>query len=60
MNNIDDSKVHEVLKFIANKAGDLDINFTAESNDKNGMTWCTPIVKDFWSFYALDYMHHMN
>lgn len=58
--NIDDGKVHEVMKFIANKAGDLDIGFTTEINTKNGMTWCTPIVKDFWSFYALDYMHRMS
>ena len=58
--NIDDGKVHEVLKFIANKVGDSDINFTTESNDKNGITWYTPIVKDFWSFYALDHAHHMS
>lgn len=58
--NIDDEKVHEVLKFIANKTGGLDIDFTSESTDKNGITWCTPIVKDFWSFYALDYMHHKS
>ena len=58
--NIDNDKVHEVLKFIANKVGNLDINFTTESSDKNGITWCTPIVKDFWLFYALDHAHHMS
>ena len=51
--SIDDDKAHDILKFIANKVGDLDINLTTESCAENGMTWCTPIVKDFRSFYAL-------
>lgn len=55
--NIDDDKVHEVLKFIANKVGDLDINLTTECYSANGITWCTPVVKDFWSFYALRNSH---
>ena len=58
--NIDDDKVHEVLKFIANKAGGLDIDLTTENDADHGMTWCTPLVKDFWSFYALSNAHHMS
>lgn len=52
--NVTDEEVHNILKFIANKANSEDIDLETKFGGNNDIIWYMPTTKTGWSFYALD------